>query len=231
MLLTLKPLPLLALLALAGPLAAQEAPEAPVTEAPPAEAAPAEPAPAEPAETPPAEAPAAGTGPADDLALGEPVDEEPQVGQPYERATFGDWALRCIQAEEGPDPCQLYQLLLDAEGNAVAEISMFPLPEGQEAAAGATIVAPLETLLTEELTLSVDGTAARRYPFTFCNGAGCVARVGFTAEEIAQFKAGNAAQLSIVPAAAPDQRVELTISLAGFTDGYDNSGAQPDPTE
>lgn len=229
MLHTLKPLPLMALLALAGPIAAQEAPEAPATEAPPAEPAPAETAPAEPAE--PAEAPEAGAGPADDLNLGEPVAEEPQVGQPYERAAFGDWALRCIQAEEGPDPCQLYQLLLDAEGNAVAEISMFPLPEGQEAAAGATIVAPLETLLTEELTLSVDGTAARRYPFTFCNSAGCIARVGFTAEEIAQFKAGNAAQLSIVPAAAPDQRVELTISLSGFTEGYDNSGAEAAPAE
>ena len=107
---------------------------------------------------------------------------------------------------------------------------MFPLPEGQEAVAGATIVAPLETLLTANLTLSVDGTAARRYPFTFCNRAGCVARVGFTAEEVAQFKRGNSAQLSIVPAAAPDQTVDLAISLSGFTAGFDSTAA-PAPAE
>ena len=93
------------------------------------------------------------------------------------------------------------------------------------------IVAPLETLLTEELTISVDGTAARRYPFTFCNQAGCVARIGFTAEEVAQFKAGNVAQLSIVPAAAPDQRVDLAISLTGFTAGYDSTEQVAPPAE
>lgn len=165
----------------------------------------------------------------DDLSLGTPVQGEPQVGQPYIREVSGDWALRCLKSEEGTaDPCQLYQLLVDADGNSVAEISMFPLPEGGRAAAGATIVAPLETLLTEQLTISVDGGAARRYPFTFCNAAGCVARVGFTEEEINQFRRGNAANLRMVPAAAPDQEVNLTISLSGFTAGFTASGQ---PTE
>lgn len=208
-----KTLPVLALLAWAAPLSAQETTEsarAPESEAPAAEAAPAE---------PPADA--ASGAPQPDLALGEPADGEPQVGQPYVREEFGDWSLRCLRTEDGNDPCQLYQLLLDQEGNAVAEISLFPLPEGREATAGAEIVAPLMTLLTEDLTMSVDGTAGRRYPFSFCNAAGCVARVGFTAEEIQQFKQGNAGLLSLVPAMAPDQRVDLTISLSGFTAGYD----------
>ena len=158
--------------------------------------------------------------------MGAPVEGgPPQVGETYIREAFGDWSLRCLKAETGEDPCQLYQLLKDADGNAVAEISMFPLPEGGQAAAGATIVAPLETLLTEQITISVDGTGARRYPFTFCNQAGCVARVGFTAEEVAQFKAGAEASMRIVPAAAPDQEVVLKISLVGFTAGYDGTAA------
>ena len=164
--------------------------------------------------------------PAADLNMGAPVEGgPPQVGQPYIREAFGDWSLRCLKAETGEDPCQLYQLLMDADGNAVAEISMFPLPAGGQAAAGATIVAPLETLLTEQITISVDGVGARRYPFTFCNQAGCVARVGFTAEEVAQFKAGAEASMRIVPAAAPDQEVVLKISLVGFTAGYDGTAA------
>jgi invasion protein IalB len=84
-----------------------------------------------------------------------------------------------------------------------------------------TIVVPLETLLNEQLQLSVDGTSTRRYPFTFCNRAGCVARVGFTAAEINQFKRGNAATLRMVPAASPEDEVILNISLSGFTAGYD----------
>lgn len=158
-----------------------------------------------------------------DLSLGEPVSEI-QVGQPYILDSFDDWDLRCLKAAEGQaDPCQLYQLLQDQEGNNVAEISMFPLPEGGRAAAGATIVVPLETLLTEQLTLSVDGSAARRYPFTFCNAAGCVARVGFTQDEVNQFKRGNNATLRLVPAAAPEEQVILSVSLAGFTAALDKT--------
>lgn len=168
--------------------------------------------------------------PSDGLSLGTPADgadaltaEDLTVGQPYVRGESGDWLFRCLKADEGQiDPCQLYQLLNDEGGNSVAEISMFPLPGSGRAAAGATIVAPLETLLTQQLTLSVDGGAARRYPFTFCNTAGCVARVGFTAEEVAQFKRGNQATITMVPAAAPEETVELTVSLSGFTAGLDS---------
>ena len=204
----------LAFLAAATPLVAQDAPD-PATD--PA---------ADPAATP-ATDPAAD--PASDLNMGAPVEAgPPQVGETYSRGEpFGDWSLRCLKAETGEDPCQLYQLLKDADGNAVAELSMFPLPPGGQAAAGATIVAPLETLLTEQITIAVDGTGARRYPFTFCNRAGCVARVGFTAEEVAQFKAGAEASMRIVPAAAPDQEVVLRISLVGFTAGYDGTATPP----
>ena len=161
---------------------------------------------------------------ATDLDMGTAIADPNAVGTPYIRDTFGDWSLRCLRAEEGQnDPCQLYQLLNDADGNSVAEISVFPLPAGGRAAAGATIVAPLETLLTEQLQISVDGSAARRYPFTFCNQAGCVARVGFTQEEVDQFKRGNKATLRMVPAAAPDQEVVLDVSLTGFTAGIDVS--------
>ena len=156
---------------------------------------------------------------ADDLALGEPVG--PQVGEPYVRDTFGDWALRCIKSEEGtPDPCNLYQLLSNENGVSVAEFNVFPLPEGQRAAAGATIVVPLETLLTQQLTIAVDGQNARRYPFTFCNRAGCVARLGFTQAEVDEFKRGAAATVRLVPAAAPTEEVVLDVSLTGFTAGF-----------
>ena len=92
------------------------------------------------------------------------TDGELQVGQTYIAEEHGAWQMRCVKSEEGKDPCQLYQLLSDDEGNSVAEFSIFNLPEGQEAAAGATVVTPLETLLTADLRLQVDAGKARRYP-------------------------------------------------------------------
>lgn len=157
-----------------------------------------------------------------DLALGESTG--PQVGETYERGVFGDWTLRCVRAEEGQaDPCNLYQLLNNVDGVAVAEVSLFPLQDDGRAAAGATVVVPLETLLTQQLTLAVDGANPRRYPFSFCNQAGCVARVGFTQAEVDEFKAGSAATLRLVPAAAPEAEVLLELSLTGFTAGFDAS--------
>lgn len=154
----------------------------------------------------------------DALSLGEPVDDL-EFGMPYVTGEFTDWQMRCIRTPDGDDPCQLYQLLRDQDGNSVAEISIFGLPAGQAAAAGATIVTPLETLLTAQLTMVIDSGTPRRYPFTWCAAIGCVARIGLTTEEVTAMQRGAEARLTIVPVAAPDQPVTLTISLRGFTAG------------
>ena len=78
-------------------------------------------------------------------------------------------------------------------------------------------MAPLETFLPAKLTITVDGNQPRIYDFTFCNRAGCVARVGFTQAMIDQFKAGANGTVTIVPAASPETKVELRVSLSGFT--------------
>ena len=148
-------------------------------------------------------------------------EKDAQPGELYLGGTFEQWELRCVKSKDGSDPCELYQLLKDQKGNAVAEISMFPLPAGGKAAAGATVIVPLETLLTANLTLAIDTSQPKVYPFTVCGSVGCVARVGFTPDEVAQFKKGAKATLTIVPFAAPDQKVNLDISLKGFTAGIE----------
>ncbi len=157
----------------------------------------------------------------DQLSLGEDADKDPDLGKPYTKETIGGWDLRCIKTTEEVDPCQMYQLVGDSEGNPVAEVSLFRLPDGGKAEAGATVVVPLETSLQSQMTLSVDGAKARRYPFAFCNPVGCYVRLGLTAPDIASFKRGNQAVMTIVPALAPDQKVELVLSLEGFTASYD----------
>ncbi|MEX0369727.1 MAG: invasion associated locus B family protein [Tateyamaria sp.] len=158
----------------------------------------------------------------DQLSLGEDASA-PRVGETYTAEEIGDWEMRCIKTEDGNDPCQMYQLMSDEQGTPVAEISIFRLPEGGRAVAGATIIVPLETSLPQQLTLEVDGGQARRYPFAFCNQIGCYSRVGLVADEVAQFRRGANAKLTIVPALAPDQKVELNMSLAGFTASFDKT--------
>lgn len=165
------------------------------------------------------DAPVADAASPEGLSMGQSPAEGP--GSTYVKEAFNDWELRCIRVESGAEPCQLYQLLKDGQGTSVAEIGLFSLPEGGEAAAGATIIVPLETLLTQGLRLGIDAAQPKIYPFTFCSQVGCVARVGFTAEEVEAFRKGNKAVLTIVPAVAPDQTVSLDVSLAGFTAGFE----------
>jgi len=176
-----------------------------------------------PAEEQPA-APAADPG----LAMGEDVQEGAPGVEPYIREVSGDWALECLRIPEGEEPCQIVQTLTDDEDNQVANVRMFKLPAGGQAVAGALVAVPLETLLTAQLTITVNGGQPKRYPFSVCDRQGCYARIGLTQEDITTYKRGAAATVTLVPFVAPDERVDVTMSLTGFTAGYDMI---PVPTE
>ena len=157
--------------------------------------------------------------PATDAAPG--ATNPAQNDKTYTKTTSGAWDVQCLKVEEGDEPCQMYQLLKDQQGSNVAEVSLFKVANGGQVAAGATFVVPLETLLTQKLTIAVDTGQAKRYDFSFCTQVGCYARVGFTAAEVAAFKGGAEGKITIVPALAPDQKVTVTMSLNGFTAAYD----------
>lgn len=172
-----------------------------------------------PAEEQPTEAPSAD----DTLPLGEPAPAEEQIGAPYVLETHGDWQIRCIKTPNGLDPCQLYQRLLSPDQTPIAEFTVFPLlePQGEAVAAG-SVSAPLETLLTAMATLRVDGNDGKRYPFRYCTQVGCYASLGFADSDIASLKNGAKATLTVVPVLAPDEQINIEISLSGFTAGYNS---------
>lgn len=177
--------------------------------------------PAAPAETEPA--PTEQTTPANPgISMGEPIVDGDAPGQTYIREVSGDWSLECLRVAEGEEePCQMFQTLTDDEGNPVANMRMFKLPAGGQAVAGALVAAPLETLLTAQLTITINGGQAKRYPFSVCDQQGCYARIGLTEEDVNAYKRGASGTVSLVPFVAPDQRVTLDLSLTGFTAGYD----------
>lgn len=146
--------------------------------------------------------------------------EDAQEGAPYSLGSFGDWNVRCIRVETGQvDPCEMNQLLSTQDGNPTAEINLFPV--GRDGVpAGATVVTPLETLLTQNLRMSIDQGVDKVYPFQLCTRQGCVVQLGLTSDEVSKMKSGSQAMVTIVPAAAPDRVVELAVSLNGFTAAY-----------
>lgn len=167
--------------------------------------------------TDPAPADAAPAAPATEDAAAT-ADAPDGIGKPYVAEEFGDWDLRCIRTEDGADPCQLYQLLKEKEsGNPVSEITLVNLPDGNKVSVGATIITPLETLLLEQLNFTIDTGKPVSYPFSFCTQVGCVARLGFTTDEVEQLKKGKTASVTVVPVANPNAKVTVQISLNGFT--------------
>lgn len=228
--------------------AGQPAPEATEAPAPPQDAADPAPAQGEPSAAPASDAAPAGEatpGAAPDAApeatpgaAAAPADNgdngEPQVGQYYAKSTDNDWTTRCLKAEQGKDPCELYQLLQDDEGNSVAEMTVIPLTNG-EVAAGATVVAPLETDLIQGLGFAVGTAEPNGYPFSFCAPVGCVSRLGFTEAEVTAMKRGSSATISLLPFGGDRENpVRLTVSLSGFTAAFDALtayAAEPAPAD
>lgn len=201
----------------ATPEPATPEPAAPVASG--AAQAPADAPAAAPAGAPAAPAAAAGPG-ANVVAAPAPNRDAAADGGFYLDSTHGEWQVRCQKAPNGQDPCELYQLLSDAQNNPVAEISLIPL-SGQ-AVAGVTMVAPLETDLLPGLGFQVDGGNQVAYPFNFCAQVGCFSRVAFTQAEVDGLRRGNAGKVTLVPYGAPENtRVDLTLSLTGFTAGWD----------
>lgn len=151
------------------------------------------------------------------LSLGKPLQPKREIGQPYIVERKDDWAIRCVTTETGNDPCEMFQLLVREEGSPIAEVSMFPLPPNEPAVAGATILVPLETLLTSPLVIEFSETKAKEYPYSYCNKSGCVVRVGFDQSDLDDLKKGSEITMAISHILQPDQQLILPVSLIGFT--------------
>ncbi len=154
-----------------------------------------------------------------------PVDQYPVGGATDQTAprevikeTFGDWEIRCTN--EGKT-CFMYQLMLREDGTPVAELSFVKLPLGSEAVAGATVVAPLGTLLTRGLAMQVDEKDAIQYPFTWCARAGCFSRFGLTDLMLNDMKKGAQIKVAVFSISNAQAPVIVTASLDGFTDAFE----------
>lgn len=144
--------------------------------------------------------------------------QEPAIGEGYLRDKHSNWEVRCIKGEVvEEEECRLFNLLSDEEGNSIAQMDMQALPKGGKAVAGVDIATPLGSMLTAQVVMKIDAGKAKRYPYTWCDTNGCYARFGMTQGEIDAMKRGAKATVIIVSVAAPEQPLNLDLSLSGFT--------------
>ena len=147
----------------------------------------------------------------------------PDIGEPYLAEKLGDWVLQCIRTQDGNDPCEMNQLLLNAEGQPMSEISLFRLSDTPGAVAGANIIVPLETLLSSPLIISFNAVTSKKYPYSFCNAVGCIARIGLTSSEVELLKKGLVANITVSHISRPNQPITFGMSLKGFTAAYERT--------
>lgn len=151
----------------------------------------------------------------------ENADQEngPELGEAYSVATYQDWEILCTRIEvDGPELCEMYQLLLNEDDSPVAEITVASLPPEEDFPVGATVTTPLETFLLPGLGWQVgDDGEIRAEPFQVCNVVGCAAMLGFDEDEVEAMRMGSHANVLFRPFANPQHLARARVSLMGFT--------------
>ncbi len=154
---------------------------------------------------------------AESLSIDDSMTGETQQIEPYIKERIEDWNLKCIEPLNSIERCEANQIIFNQEQQPVAEISIFKLPQGQVAAAAATIIVPLETVLNEGLILEMQDLEPKKYQFKFCNSIGCYSQIGLTNEELEALKSKGKASIFLKHLSSGDQQIIIPISLSGFT--------------
>ena len=163
---------------------------------------------------------------AESLSIDDSMTGETQQTDPYIKERIKDWNLKCIEPIDSIERCEANQIIFNQKQQPVAEISIFKLPKGQVAAAAATIIVPLETVLNEGLVLEMQDLEPKKYQFKFCNSIGCYSQIGLTNEELEVLKSKGKASIFLKHLSSGDQQIIIPISLSGFTTTF-SKATQP----
>ena len=159
---------------------------------------------------------------ADSLSIDDTMMSEPQKMEPYIKERFENWTLKCIKPVNSIERCEANQIIFNQKQQPVAEISIIKLPKGQVAAAAATIIVPLETILSEGLVLAIQELEPKKYQFKFCNSLGCYSQIGLTDDEVEALKRKEKASIFLKHISSGDQQIVILMSLDGFTKTFSN---------
>ncbi len=160
-----------------------------------------------------------------------PNRDEVEAGETFVAEIYRDWQVRCIRADsdEAPDRCEMFQLLEEENGNPVAEFRIsVALVTEDDAVANATVLTPLDTLLSPGLQMQIDDAEPVVLPYAFCRPIGCFVQISLTEQNVDLFQNGADATV-VLFALTRDELgqigglpVPTQASLRGFTAAYED---------
>jgi len=142
-------------------------------------------------------------------------------GGAVSRDKIGAWDVACSKTGGN---CAMAQVGNDSTGTPVLEMVVRKLEEPLEvgertAIAVLDVITPLGVVLTENLSVSIDGGRKESAPFQICTEQGCLVREPVDSDLIGRLKRGNTAVISVI--AANQGEVTANLSLSGFTKAFD----------
>lgn len=145
---------------------------------------------------------------------------QPQQLQNIEKSQKGDWTLECGTAPQNNQRiCQMSQIVKNPkDGKAIMQAAVLKPPGDRPAIM--RLVAPLGVWLRPGIGLSIDGGAPTTVGFDFCLREGCIAQIPLSPALVNGLKRGSSATLIIQNIRR--QKLDLTVSLKGFTAGHDS---------
>ncbi|NRA87315.1 MAG: invasion associated locus B family protein [Rhizobiales bacterium] len=154
---------------------------------------------------------------------------------PRPNQKFDDWLFHCtnvaVQGDvenlstEAPEKetCALYQSLAARNRPRFGVVVLFEKYTGAQnpdtkIVATIKMLAPLGILLTQGITLTIDGEKLGSTPLFRCLPNGCTSATNITEATMAKFIAGETATITIF--LTPDDGIAIPIKLSGLKDGF-----------
>lgn len=134
--------------------------------------------------------------------------------------THDDWTVLCEARTDGRS-CVASQTLGTKESRRpILSVEVSAQPQG---AANLLLTMPFGLDLRKGVRLNLDNEKlAVTIPFSTCPEQGCLVSLDVDQEELAQFRAGSALQLTAQPAES-EEPLSFTISLKGFASALDRT--------
>ncbi|MEX0451718.1 invasion associated locus B family protein [Spiribacter sp. 218] len=151
------------------------------------------------------------------------ITPESDQAQASVTAEHEDWIVRCQDAPDdafGADKlCEMYQQVSAQETEQTVLEAVIGYPQGAEQPI-ALFNLPLGMRLPPGVELQVDDNDAIGFAVQICLSSGCRADIALDGPLVEQMRAGTEATLTI--ADPQGQRVQLPLSLMGFSDALDD---------
>lgn len=137
-----------------------------------------------------------------------------------ETEQFRDWKVQCgTIPNSGKERCQMSQQVTRGDsGDPVMRMAVGFTPQNSQPAA--IFQLPLGIVLPKGIALRVDDGEPVRFPIQICVKQGCRADLPLKQNLLEQMKAGRKAYIMARTPRAESGKVELPISLLGFTAAY-----------